>query len=139
MADPIKALFFPLSNLSLKDVLAAGDMRLALRVQSKKGRYAGSFSRDGAPVKLSLEKIDEHNFINSFLHRYYFGEMDKKYGATRSFLARLGVHNQSTINMDYADQTYKFKYLSEIDAKKIEVQLFYSPLSARMVVRGNKV
>lgn len=136
MNERISGLFFPLSSLKLSRALQAGENYLELRVRKGVSGLKGAFYRDGKEVKLTLEKLSDHQFCESFVDYYHFGSKAGGQSATQKFLARVGFNKSESLAMDYSDQKYKFKYPATIDGRRTEVQLFYSPVVGRMVVRG---
>lgn len=136
MSDPLGKLFFPLSKLRVSRVLLAGDQALDFVASKRNGQYSGIFLKNGKEVKPVLEKIDQDSFTRGFLHYFYFREPEKRYNAARKFLARMGVHNKEPMAMTYVDQKYKFKFLTFENGTRQEIQLFYSPVVEKMVIRG---
>ena len=122
MTNPIRGLFFPLSSIKLSKCLKVGDSYLDLKVSRKRGKYSGVFSLDGKAQKLSLERIDESQFCESFLHHFYFRTPDKEYGAPRKFFARLGFHKSSPLEMEYSEGKYRFSFVSPILRREIRMQ-----------------
>lgn len=136
MSDRISGLFFPLSSLSISEVLKAGESILEFKVKKSGGKYSGKFFKSGKEIKLTTEKISEHDFCASFVDFYHFRSPDKQYNSAKKFLARIGFGNKGALEMEYSDQKYKFKYQAQLESGSREVQLFYSPVVGRMVVRG---
>ncbi len=133
--DRLSRLFFPLTALKLPAVLAAGQTLLDLEVKKSGGRYKSQFFKDRKPLKLSLEKIDENDFTEAFLDAYYFRQPDKEYNSARKLLARLGMHAKSPLEMEYSDQKYILKTQGTKDGASFGLQIFYSPVVGRIVVR----
>lgn len=97
--------------------------------------YSSKFLKDGTSIQLSLEKTDQNSFSRALLEYYYFRTPEKKYTTTRKFFARMGFHKKGPLEMEYSDQKYKFKFHAEIDGRMREMQMFYSPVIGRMIVR----
>ena len=135
MSKALRGLFFPLTSLKLNEVLKTGETFLDAKVHSSKGRYSGSFRKTGKEVKLTLEKIDSHDFWEQFLEHYFFRASGKKYNSARKLFARLGLSDTPSLPMEYSDQKYKFKFKAQLESGPCELQLFYSPVVGRMVVR----
>lgn len=120
----------------LSAAFKVGDNSLDVRIgRGVRGRSA-TFYRDGTPIKLTLEKIDQDSFSRALLHYYYFRTPEQKYTATRKFFARIGFHQKEPLEMEYCDQKYKFKLPAVIEGRKREMQMFYSPLVNHLVVRA---
>ena len=120
----------------LSSAFKVGDNTLDVRVSRGVRGYSSTFYRDGSPVKLTLEKIDQDSFSRALLHFYYFRTPEQKYTATRKFFARIGFHQKEPLDMEYCDQKYKFKLPAEIEGRKREMQMFYSPVVNHLVVRA---
>ncbi len=139
MADFLRRLVFPLLPLKFRHALQAGESILRLDVALKNKVYQGTFTANEKPLKLTLEKIDEHEFFRSFLSWYLFRRSDKEVEGPRNFLARIGLGESTALEMTYAEQKYVLTYQVRQDGQPLEVQMFYSPLISRLVVRANRI
>lgn len=138
MSTFLRRLAFPLLPLKFQHALQAGDTILALEVALKNEVYQGAFTADEKPLKLTLERIDEHEFLRSFLSWYLFRRSDKEVQGPRNFLARIGLGESTALEMTYAEQKYVLTYQVRQDGQPLEVQMFYSPSISRLVVRANR-
>ena len=98
--------------------------------------YSSTFLHKGSPIKLSLEKTDQDSFSRALLHYYYFRTPEHKFTVTRKFFARIGFHTREPLEMEYCDQKYKYKLPAEIEGRRKEMQMFYSPVVNHLVVRA---
>jgi hypothetical protein len=134
--DPLGKLFFPLKSLKLSSAFKAGEHVLDVKVSRGISGYSSKFLKDGQSINLSLEKTDQNSFSRAFLEYYYFRTPEKQYTATRKFFARMGYRKKGALEMTYSDQKYKYKFKAQIDGRMREMQMFYSPIVGRMVVRA---
>lgn len=125
----------PINVPKLSKAFQCGDDFLCAKVSRGVRGYGCSFSRNSTPIKLTLEKIDDNTFGRALLHYYYFRTHEKKHALSKKVLARIGLHGKGPMEMEYVDQKYKFKLPALIDDRKREIQMFYSPLVERLVVR----
>ena len=98
--------------------------------------YSSEFSCQGKPLKLSLEKVTNHDFTQALLQAYFFRQPDKEYGAPRQLLARLGFHHKQPLPMEYRNQKYVAVLQVKHQGAPLELQLFFSPLVKQLVARG---
>lgn len=138
MAKFLRGLVFPLVPLKFQRALQAGNSTLRLDVALKDEIYRGTFTADEKPIKLTLERLDEHDFFRSFLSWYLFRRSDKDNAGPRNFLARIGLGESTALEMTYAEQKYVLTYQVRQDGQPLEVQMFYSPSISRLVVRANR-
>jgi hypothetical protein len=138
MSDPFGKLFFPLTTLKFSNVFQAGQTSLDLRVARKAGSYSSTILKEAKALKLSLEKIDQHDFTQALLQGYFFRQPDKEYGALPQLLARFGLHKKSPLVMEYADQTYKLNLKVRHGGETVELKMSYSPSVGRVVVRAGE-
>jgi hypothetical protein len=136
VADPLGKLFFPLKSLKLSSAFIAGEHTLDVKVSRGISGYSSKFLKDGTEIQLSLEKTDQNSFSRALLEYYYFRTPEKKYTTTRKFFARMGFHNKKPLEMEYSDQKYKYKFKADIGGRMRQMQMFYSPVIGRMVVRA---
>lgn len=133
MADSLSKLFFPLTTIRLSGLFIAGDSLLDVSIKKTKTGYETTFLSDKKPLKLTLEKTDQEHFSRSLL-QYYLHR--KAQGTGLNLLARIGLHHKAPLVMDYVEQKYKFKFPAHKAGDSSEMQLFYSPVLKRMVVRA---
>ena len=119
----------------LSHAFKCGEDFLVVKVSRGIRGYHCTFLRNKTPIKLSIEKMDDHTFGKALLHYYYFRTSDQKFTITRKLFARIGFHEKAPLEMEYVDQKYKFKFPAEIEGRKREIQMFYSPIVERLVVR----
>ena len=120
----------------LSSAFKIGEDTLDVKVSRGVRGYSSTFYRKGSAVKLSLEQTDQDSFSRALLHYYYFRTPERKFGLSRKIFARLGFHNRDPIEMEYCDQKYKFKLPAEIEGRRREMQMFYSPVVNHLVVRA---
>lgn len=120
----------------LSRAFKCGENFLDVKISRGVRGLSSTFLRDGSAVQLTLEKIEQDEFSRALRHYFYFRTPEQKYTGTRKLLARIGFHNKQPLEMEYSDQKYKFKLPAEIDGRRRELQMFYSPIIGRMVVRA---
>jgi hypothetical protein len=139
MSDPVGRLLFPLTSLKLPGVFLAGQTSLDLKIsRSPLGKYSSEIFKQKEPVKLSLEKIEQHDLTQALLQAYYFRCPDKEYGSIKMLLARFGLHEKSPLQMQYQDQKYVLNLKVKQHGAPLSLHLAYSPSVARMVARANR-
>lgn len=129
-------LLFPLTNLKLPNVFAAGKERLGLVVVKTAGSYSLSILSKEKPLKLTLEWIGEQELTEALLQAYFFRHLDKEYGALRMFIARLGLRRRAPLEMLYIDGRYALTIGVTCHHQPLELQFFYSPVLRQFIARG---
>ena len=138
MADPFGRLFFPLTSFKISRIFQAGDNFLDVVVKRGVRGYSSEFKTNGKPVKLALEKVTPHDFTQALLQAYYFRKPDKEYGAPRQFLARMGWHKRTPLELHYREQKYLCTLRVKHAGSPLELQFFYSPVVGQLVVRAGR-
>ena len=128
-----------MAKLQFSNVFGAGQTSLDLRVARRAGKYSCQLLKEGKPLKLSLEKINEHKMTQALMHYYFFRDSEKEYSGHRHLLARLaGVHKKGPLEMAYVEQKYVLSFKQKLEGESLELQLFYSPSLGHIVIRGSR-